>query len=216
MKERLVILGAGGHAKVVIFIVQSLETFDVVGICDDDPSKLGSTVLGVPVKWRISDLPSLKSLATSAFVGVGSVGDSSVRIKLFDMIKEIGFRVPTIISPQAILADDVTIEEGTVIMPGAIVNPGTRIGRNCIINTGSIVDHDCVVEDHVHIAPGATLSGGVHISKGAHIGTGASIIQRIHIGEFAIVGAGAVVVKDVPPNVVVVGVPAKPIEKMRI
>jgi len=211
-----VILGAGGHAKVIISIVKQLKDFEIVGICDDDPTKLDSEVLGVPVRWSISDLHRIRQIVDSAFVGIGSVGDPSLRIRFFEEIKTLGFTVPALISPQAIVAEDVTIDEGTVIMPGAVVNPGTSIGKNCIINTGSVIDHDCIIEDHVHIAPGATLSGGVHVAKGAHVGTGASIIQSVHIGEFAIVGAGAVVVKDVSPWTVVVGVPARLLRKLEI
>ena len=203
------ILGAGGHAKVIISIVKQLKDFEIVGTCDDDPTKLGLEVLGVPVKWRTTDLPEIRQIADSAFVGIGSVGDPSLRIRIFEEIKKLGFTVPILVSPQAVVSDDVTIDEGTVIMPGAIVNPGTHIGKNCIINTGSVIDHDCVIEDHVHIAPGATLSGGVYVSRGVHVGTGANIIQGVRIGEFSIVGAGAVVVKDVSPWTVVVGVPAR-------
>lgn len=210
------ILGAGGHAKVIISIVKQLKDFEIVGICDDDSTKLGLEVLGVPVKWRTTDLSEIRQIADSAFVGIGSVGDPSLRIRFFEEIKKHGFNVPILISPQAVVSEDVAIDEGTVVMPGAIVNPGAHIGKNCIINTGSVIDHDCVIEDHVHIAPGATLSGGVYVSRGAHVGTGVSIIQGIRVGEFSIVGAGAVVVKDVSPWTVVVGVPARLLRKLEI
>jgi len=209
MREKIVLVGGGGHCKVVISIFRESEQYEIVGI-SDIKENLGKEILGVPVRFTDDDLPSLyKGGVRNAVVTIGSVGSPKKRIELFEYLRSIGFKLPTITSNNAIISNEVFIDEGTVVMPGVVINPGAKIGRNCIINTGSIIEHDCVVGDHVHIAPGVTLSGGVVIEAEAHIGTGATVIQGIEIGKGSIIGAGAVVVKDIPSGVVAKGVPAK-------
>lgn len=209
-KPKLILVGGGGHCKVVLSILKKLNSYEIVGIADRT-EKLNSKILGVAISQTDRDLEGVfKSKdITNAFITLGSVGNSEKRRHLFDLVKNIGFNVPTIVSPDSIISEKVNIGEGTVIMPGAIINSGSVIGSNCIINTGAIIDHDCSIGDHVHIAPGVTLSGGVNVESGVHIGTGATLIQSIVIGEKSIIGAGAVVLSDMPPNSVVVGVPAK-------
>ena len=209
MREKIVLVGGGGHCKVVISVLKRLNTFDIVGI-SDIPERLGKEILGVPIKFTDDDLERLfRDGVKYAFITVGSVGNPRKRVELFNMIKEIGFEVPVIISQHALVSEDVVIGEGTIIMPGAIVNPGAKIGKNAIINTGAIIEHDVLVCDHTHIAPGVVLSGGVKVGCCSHIGTGASVIQEIEIGKNVIIGAGAVVTKNIPDGVIAKGVPAR-------
>ena len=210
-KRKLLLIGGGGHCKVILDILKYNNTYEIVGIYDDDTTKLGKRILGIEIKYSgYKDLIRLfKNGITDAFVAIGSVGDPDIRINFFKKLKKIGFNLPIIKSSRAVIAEDVKIGEGTVVMHGAIINPGTKIGKNVIINTGSIIDHDCTIHDHVHIAPGVTLSGGVKVGYATHVGTGASIIQNIHIGERTIIGAGSVVTKDIPNNVIAKGVPAR-------
>ena len=141
--------------------------------------------------------------------GVGSIDSTLSRRMVYEKFREKRYVFETVIHPSAIIAPEILIEDGVEIMAGAIVQPGVRLGPNVIINTGARVDHDCSINAHAHIAPGVTLSGNVHIAQGAHIGTGASIIQGIKVGESSVVGAGAVVISDVPAGDIVVGVPAQ-------
>ncbi len=209
MKPKIVLVGGGGHCKVVASIFKEKDEFEIVGISDLGDN-VGKTVLGIPVKYTDFQLKNLyDSGVKSAIVTLGSVGDPEKRVRLFKLLKETGFNLPVVISKYAIVSEDVKIGEGTVIMPGVIINPGTVIGKNVIINTGSIIEHDCVIGDHVHIAPGVVLSGGVKIGCCSHIGTGAIVIQNISIGKNAIIGAGAVVVRNIPDGVVAKGVPAR-------
>ena len=209
LKPDIVLVGGGGHCKVVISILKKLDTFNISGI-SDLRENLGKEVLGIETRYTDDQLEELHDKGIKyAFVTLGSVGNPDNRIRLFEMLKQIGFEIPVIISKDAIVDESVEIDEGTVIMPGAIINPGTKIGKNCIINTGAIIDHDCMIGDHVHIAPGVTLSGSVKIGTGSHIGTGASVIHGIEIGSRVIVGAGSVVVNTVQDNKKVMGVPAK-------
>lgn len=197
MKRRMVLIGGGGHAKVVIDAVKSSKNYSIYGIVD--PSlKPGGSVLDVKIIGGDDLLAGIfKKGITNAFIGIGSIGNCGIRKKIFNNLKDIGFRLPVIIHPNAIVASDVKLGEGTFIAAGAIVNCGTVIGRNAILNTASSVDHDCVLGDFVHVAPGATLSGCVKIGEETHIGTGAAVIQCLNIGIGCIVGAGATVRKNI-------------------
>ena len=209
LKPDIVLVGGGGHCKVVISIIKKLDTFNITGI-SDLKENLGKEVLGIETRYTDDQLEELHDKGIKyAFVTLGSVGNPDNRIRLFEKLKQIGFEIPVIISKDAIVDESVETEEGTVIMPGAIINPGAKIGKNCIINTGAIIDHDCMIGDHVHIAPGVTLSGSVRIGSGSHIGTGASVIHGIEIGSRVIVGAGSVVVNTIQDNKKVMGVPAR-------
>jgi len=208
-KPQLVLVGGGGHCKVVVSILNKLNIFEIVGI-SDLPSLVSRTILGVEVKYCDDDLYLLHKSGTEfAFITLGSIENSLYREKLFDLIKKIGFKIPTIISINSIIDESVSICEGSVIMPGVIINTGVFIGKNSIINTGSIIDHDSRIGDHVHIAPGVTLSGSVKIGNCSHVGTGSTVIQNIEIGKNVLVGAGSVVVKNVVDGIKIYGNPAK-------
>lgn len=206
--NKIVLIGGGGHCKVIVSILKEIKKYEIVGISDSQ--KKGNFVLGIPIKFDDKDLPQLfKNGIKNAFVSIGSVGDSSKRVEIFEFITKIGFKVPVIISPYALISEEVEIDIGTVIMSGVIINSGVKIGKNCIINTGAIIDHDCKIGDHVHIAPGVSISGFVSIGDGSHIGTGASVIDRISVGSNSIIGSGATVISDIPNFCTAVGVPAK-------
>lgn len=204
---RVVGFGAGGHAKVVIEILQS--KFEIVGLLDARLAP-GTRVLGVEVLGDDSMMAELKERGIEhAFIAVGTVGDTQPRRELYQKVISAGFQIVPVIHAAAIVSSSAQIGVGPTIMAGAIVNANAVIGDNVIINTGAIVEHDCVIGDHSHIATGARLAGAVQVGSGSHIGIGAVIRQEIKIGEGAIVGAGAVVVRDVPAGKTAIGVPAR-------
>jgi UDP-perosamine 4-acetyltransferase len=206
-------LGAGGHAKVLIEAIRSRGQHEVVALLDLDETLHGTTVLGVPVEGNDDRLPELADEGVEAgFVGVGSVGDPQRRIELFNQLKRAGLNVVGAVHPSAVVGEDVETGRGPIIAPNASLNPGTRIGDNVIVNTGAVVEHNCRLGDHTHVAPGATIGGDVSVGDRSHIGLGAAIRQGFDVGYDAVVGAGAVVIRDVPPDTVVVGVPAEPKE----
>lgn len=206
-------IGAGGHAKVVLDILRLMNEYCVIGLLD--PNCVGESVSGVPVLGGDEMLPCLRAEGVAAaFIGVGSIGDNTLRIRLFENAQAAGFNFINAIHSGSVLAPSVQLGQGITIMAGAIVNPDTQVADNVIINTGAIVEHDCVIAAHVHISPGAVLCGGVRVGKGAHIGAGATVRQYVTIGECAVLGAGAVVIEDVPPGVTVVGVPAHQIREV--
>ncbi|MFQ6581341.1 acetyltransferase [Priestia megaterium] len=200
---KLLILGAGGHGKVVSEIAQLMKQWEEIAFLDDREDI--SEVLGIPIVGKLADLSALKSEYEYAFVAIGS---NTARFKWTEKLSHHGFKIPILIHPSSTVSTKSLIEEGTVIMAGAVINPDARIGRSCIINTASTIDHDCTLQDGVHASPGTHIGGTVNIGERTWIGIGATIINNIAIGSNCVIAAGAVVTKDIPSNVLVAGVPA--------
>lgn len=197
MRKNIVIVGGGGHAKTVIDAIICSRRFAICGIVDLKLRK-GECVLGIKVIGGDEKLKEVfRDGVRDAFLGIGSIGNCDLRKKIYENLKKIGFRLPIIIHPSAVVARDVKLGEGTFVAAGAVINSGTQIGRNVIINTLSSVDHDCLIGDFVHVAPGVTLSGGVEIGREAHVGTGACVTQYLKIGKKAFIKAGEMVFRDV-------------------
>ena len=213
LDKPVVVIGAGGHAKVLIAALKRLGA-RVLGATDADVARHGQTVLDVPVLGGDEALNVHDPAAVLLVNGLGSVARTEARRAIHERLTKRGYRFATVVDPLALLAGPVEIGEGAQVLAGAVVQPGTRLGVNCIVNTRAAIDHDCTVGAHAHIAPGATLSGGVQVGEGAHVGTGASVIHNVRIGAGAIVGAGAAVIADVPDGVTVAGVPARVLRKI--
>lgn len=214
MKKLCVVLGGGGHAKVLIELLQSMAEMYLCGILDADPGRWGIEVQGVRILGDDGLLPQLREKGVEYFiVGLGSTGNNRPRQRLFGLALGHGFRPLRAIHPSAIVSPSAEIGDGSAIMAGAILGASSRVGKNVIVNTGAIIEHDCVVGDHAHVATGARLASTVSVGDGAHIGVGAVVRQCIRVGAGALVGAGAVVVGDIPPRVVVGGVPARPLSR---
>lgn len=209
---RCIVLGGGGHARVVIDSLRASETAVPVAVLDSDRSLWGRELLGVPIRGGDELMRELITDGIRHFVlGLGSIGDNGPRRHLFERGLAHGFAPLTVCHPSAIRSCWAEVGSGSVLFPLAVVNAGAVLGMNVIVNTGAIVEHDCVVEDHAHIATGARLASTVRVGASAHVGAGATVRQCVTIGEGALVGAGAVVVKDVPPGATVIGVPAQPV-----
>jgi len=214
--SKVIGLGAGGHARVLIEILIALGTVEIVGLLDVNPRLWKTEPLGIPVLGSDELLPKLfEDGIHQVFIGVGSTGESNLRRNLFAKAQHLGFVVIACIHPSAVISPSAIFGEGPNVMAGAVVNSATRIGANVIVNTGAIIEHDCLLGDHSHVAPGARLGSAVTVGEGAHIGIGATVRQCIRIGRNSIVGAGAAVVSDVPDDIVVVGVPARPLRKVK-
>lgn len=209
MKEKIILVGAGGHARVLIDLIRLSGLYEIAGIIDTQ-LKAGEMVSGITVLGNDDILGELYFHGLKyASIAVGSIKNNFKRRVLYERIKEIGFSVPCLSHPKAVIAGNVQLLEGAQIMAGAIIQVNSSIGENTIINTGAIVEHDCQIGMHVHICPGTTISGGCNIGDSTFIGAGATVIQGVSIGNNSVVAAGAVVISDVPDNTGVMGVPAK-------
>ena len=203
-------IGAGGHAKVMLEILRTDPGCRLIGLLDHNRELWGKEMTGVPVLGGDELLEKLFAEGVRhAFVGVGTVESARPRQRLYELAVNTGFQVVSAVHPQAVVSRSARIGIGVAIMAGAIINAAAQLGQNVIVNTGSVIEHDCIIGDHVHIATGALLAGGVRIGNGSHVGVGASVRQCVKIGCNSIVGAGASVIRDVPDNVIVVGVPAR-------
>ena len=212
MNAPIIVIGAGGHAKVVIDALErGQET--ILGAVDIDPAKHGRSLLSVPVLGGEDVLNGHSAMSVLLVNAIGSIGDTEGRRSVFLRFKDRGYRFHTVVHPAAVVAGDVEIGEGSQIMAGAVVQAGTSIGANCIVNTRSSVDHDCRIGDHVHVAPGSTISGGVTIDERCLVGAGATIIQGLAIGPQCVIGAGAAVISDIGAQTTVLGVPAKQVDR---
>lgn len=197
--KSLIVLGAGGHAKVVISSAQS-SGWTVEAVYDDDSSLHNTMMLGIRIVGPLE-------LAEQSQVrqAVIAIGNNQVRKSIAARSK---LNWATVIHPFSAIAGTAKLGPGSVVFAGCVIQPDAEIGSHCIINSAASVDHDCRLGDFVHICPGARLAGGVTLESGVLVGTGACIIPFKHVGAEAIVGAGAVVCKDVPAKAVVVGTPA--------
>ena len=208
-REDVVIAGAGGHGRVVADALQvACADKHFLGFVDDNLELRGQKVGGFPVLGSIADIPELYR-EHPALLAVLAIGDNSVRETVAKKLSSSKVKFAKIIHPGATIAGDVTIGQGTVVLAGAVINSGAKIGSHVIINTSAVIEHDCIVKDYAHISPGAKLGGGVKIEEGAQIGIGAVVLPGRKVGSRALVGAGAVVVKDIPANVVAMGIPAR-------
>lgn len=204
--KRLAILGASGHGKVVADIAELTGWDEVVFFDDAWPALKNNSVWSV-----IGNTDKLLS-ALYEFSGVFvAIGNNDIRLSKLKLLRELNVPLPSIIHPSAIVSRYAKINEGCVICAGVVVNADTNIGFGSILNTACSVDHDCVLNEAVHVSPGVRLAGGTHVGQCAWIGIGAVVRQLITIGAYSVVGAGAAVVKNVPENTTVVGVPAQKI-----
>ncbi|MFP4979268.1 acetyltransferase [Paenibacillus sp. CN-4] len=202
--SNLLILGAGGHGKVVADIAASTNLWDNIAFLDSNP--IATSGLDHPILGPFDDYGKFIDKYKYAFV---AIGNNRRRIIWLNYLEEAGYKLPVIIHPFSSVSKYSIINRGSVIMPGAIVNADVKVGRGAILNTSCSVDHDCILGIGVHISPGARLSGTVGVGDYTWVGVGSNISNNISIGSDVLVAAGSTVIKSVPSNVMVAGTPAK-------
>jgi len=207
MKDKLIIIGASGHGKVVADIAIKMNKWQSIVFLDDDESIKAS--IGLEVIGKTTDAFTYKDEA-DFFVAIGS---NATREKIQEKLIDEGLNVVSLIHPSAVIGTDVEVGIGTAVMAGVVINSSTRIGKGCIINTSSSLDHDNVIEDYVHISPGVSLAGTVKVGRLSWVGIGSVVSNNVNICSSCKVGAGAVVVKDITESGTYVGVPVRRVDR---
>lgn len=208
MTHKLLLIGGGGHCK---SIIESLHSYiyDEIAIIDQ-PLNVGKKILGVKIIGTDDELPKLKTLNyTDAFISIGSIGDSALRMKLMQQIEEIGYSIPNIVDSSSNISPNCKLGHGIYIGKNTVINAECVIGNGVIVNTGAIIEHECCIGAFTHIAPAAILCGNVRVGVNTHIGANATVLQGIKIDDNVIVGAGSVITKNVLSGKKVVGVPGR-------
>ena len=211
--KRLAIYGTGGLAREVLEVVREVNAieprFDVIGWLDDDPSKAGQLIKGLPVLGPIERAAD----HVGSFETVIAIGNTVARSRIAARLERQRVASPVLIDPRARVGRDVAIGDGSIICAGTLLTTDIHLGRHVILNLNVTIGHDAELADFVTLAPAVNVSGHVRIGEGCDVGTGSATVQGVAIGEWSIVGAGAVVARDLPANVTAVGVPAKVIKE---
>lgn len=210
-RPRCIVLGCGGHGRVVLDTLCNAGRYEIVGFVDSNRDLAGRRIDGVPVLGHPDDLAGIRDEyeVTRAIV---AIGDNGTRRYFADRLDELGFTLVNAVHPSANIARNASLGTNIVAAAGVLVSAHCQIGDSVILNTGCIVDHESLIGTSTHICPGARIAGRVTIESGAFVGIGATIIQCLHVGYEAVIGAGAVVIQDVAPMTTVVGMPAREIK----
>lgn len=211
MMQKLLIIGAGGHGKVVADAATLLNQWSEIVFLDDRYSEVRQIA-----NWKVvGKVAQAKEFCGKFSHAIVAIGDNHKRLQLSAELQQMGFILSVIVHPSATVSKDAILGPGSVVLAQAVINIDAVIGMAAIINSGAVVEHDCCLGKGVHISPNATLAGGANVGDGSWIGLGASIVQRINIGSQVIVGAGSVIIQDVPDQVTVVGIPARVVENAK-
>ena len=200
--DKILLIGAGGHALSCMDVIETVGQFEIAGLIEKDREIKGDN-LGYAVIGTDNDLQDLRQKYKNILIAVGQIKAPTIRIKLYQLLKELDFTLPVIISSKAYVSKHAQIGEGTIIMHGAIVNANAKIGKNCIINNRSLIEHDAIIGNHCHIATGAIINGEVNVADETFIGSGVITKQCISIGNSCIIGAGVVLKSNVNSNQVI-------------
>jgi UDP-perosamine 4-acetyltransferase len=207
---KTVIIGAGGHARVVYEVLRYDKNIEVTAFVDNVTRGADEAIMNIPIVGDHSVIPRLlKDGIRAAIVGVG---DNHIRADYFRKLASMGLELVKAIHPTAYIAYNAKIGEGTMVVAGSMIATSAKVGKNVIVNTGAIIEHEDILEDHVHIASGVVLAGRVTVGEQTFIGAGSIVKENITIGMNATVGAGSIVLADIPDNALAIGVPARVIE----
>jgi sugar O-acyltransferase (sialic acid O-acetyltransferase NeuD family) len=196
-RSRILLAGAGGHARACIDVIEEEGRFDIGGLAGLK-EEVGGAVLGYAVLGTDDELQALRSRFDDALVAVGQVKTPELRIQLYRLMERAGYRFPTIVSPRAHVSRHARLGQGTIVLHGAVVNAGAVVGNNCIINSQALVEHDAVIGDHCHISTAAALNSGVRVGLGSFVGSNCCVRQGTVIGDRCVIGMGQRVLKDCP------------------
>ena len=201
-KDSILLVGAGGHAKACIDIIEQEDRFIIAGLIGA-ADQVGNQIYGYSVLATDEELPHLSSHYKYALVAVGQIKTPKLRIHLFNLLEQAGFELPVIISPHAYISSHAVLNAGTIVMHGVMVNADASIGRNCILNSQSLVEHDVIIADHCHISTAAIINGGVQVGEGTFVGSNSVIRESVKIGAHCVIGMGQQIFDNLTDNSVV-------------
>jgi sugar O-acyltransferase (sialic acid O-acetyltransferase NeuD family) len=203
-KEPIVIYGGGGHAKTIIDLIISADEYSVVGIIDDDVSRIGEKVLGIPILGGSTYLERIYGLGIRKAVNcVGGIVDTNIRLRITKQLLEKNFILPTLVHSSAIIEPSATILNGSQILAKSYIGSEAVVGEGCMINTSAVISHDCFIGKHSHVAPGSLLAGNVSVGERTLIGMGVTTTIGIKIGSGVRIGNGAILLADVPDHTII-------------
>ena len=200
--DEIILVGAGGHARACIDVIELFGQFKIAGLIEKDETYAHEN-LGYPVIGTDNDLQIIRQKYRNVLITVGQIKSPETRIKLFQLLQKMDYTFPVIVSPRAYISKYAQIDYGTIVMHGAIVNANARIGKNCIINNKTLIEHDAVIGDYCHIATGVIVNGEVTVGSESFIGSGVVTKQCISIGNNCVIGAGVTLKTDVESNRVI-------------
>ena len=193
MKKKIILIGCGGHTKVCADVVLNSGKFQIAGVVCDEKKN----VFNLPNIGTDKDLKILKKKYNYALITIGQIKNYQKRLSILDKLKKLDFRIPVIISKQAITSKSAKIKSGTIVMDRSVIHQDVNIGENCIINTGAIIEHDVTIGSNSHISTGVIVNGGVKIGNNVFIGSGSIIVNNINIKSNSFVKAGSLVKKHI-------------------
>ncbi len=195
-KQPILLLGAGGHCRSCMDVIEQEGRFAVAGIIDRPDSAPQGDLFGCRIIGTDDDLAALRSRFQHALITVGQLGSPAVRIRLFERVRALGFAMPVVVSPKAYVSPHATVAEGTIVMHGAIVNAAARVGRNCILNSACLVEHDAIVGDYCHVSTGAIINGGSGLGERSFLGSHATMVHGVQTSPGLFFKAGQLVRSD--------------------
>ena len=200
--DEIILLGTGGLARSCIDVLELEGNFKLAGLIEKEQTDNFENHRNMIIGFD-DDIKDMRKKYSNALIAVGQIKSPKIRIGLYELLKQMNYNLPVIISPNAYVSKKAHICEGTIIMHGAIVNANARIGKNCIINNRALIEHDVIIGNHCHIATGAVINGEVTVGNKTFIGSGVVTKQCISIGSNCVFGAGAVVKRNIASNQII-------------
>lgn len=210
-KKQILLIGGGGHCKSCIEVLESMNEYQIAGIIDAK-DKVGEDILGHKIIGCDDDLRSLRNKYDYALITVGQIKSVAVRIKLYNLLKELGYILPVIVASTAYVSKHTSIDEGTIIMHQAMVNADVKIGKSSIINTKVLIEHDTSIGDFCHISTNTILNGNVIIGKECFIGSNTTFVNGLSVVNNVFIGINSLVAKNLNETGVYVGNPVRKIK----
>ncbi|MGA1823477.1 MAG: acetyltransferase [bacterium] len=205
---KIAIFGAGGFGREVAWLIEEInkvkKSYEIIGFIDEQVSLIGQNINGYLV------LGGLDFLIDNSDIGmVIAVGNPVTRIEILKKLKKFKNSYPNLIHPSVLKGRMIDMGIGNVICAGTILTENIKIGNFCQFNLNTTIGHDAKLGDFTTSACSVDFAGYSNLGIGVYCGNKSTVLPSICIGDFSVIGAGAVVNKNIPDRVVAVGVPAR-------